>query len=224
MTIRATAAALLLCFPVAAFAGDPPAPAPATGAAATPPKVEVVRQGGVAQAWRADGGSFASFGPDGDATAPTAAAQVQRALSNATDVRFLVIDPGEGPDPRPPCRADECIGDLPVLGDVPVQDGDQHAIARDLLAGWLADTGEVTSKCPPMYHHGLAFSDAGHQWRVLLCYSCGHIAVLRDGVQVLATESRTPAGQARFDALLHAADRPYFDVRKREWVPPKPPR
>ena len=105
------------CAAVPVFAddgvGSPTAEATAAAdAAPAAPVIEVVREGGVAEAWREEGSAFATYGPDGEAVVPTPERQALQALANAYDVQFVALR-GPGPGCADGCLGD-CVGGLPV--------------------------------------------------------------------------------------------------------------
>lgn len=185
------------------LAGLSPAVAEEGGDAAEPaPAIEIVRDGGVAEAYRRDGADFAAYGPDGVARVPGPEAQALQALAAAHEVQFVALDAAPGGKDPVPCPASDCVAGIAVLGRVPVQSGAQLAVARETLGGWLREPGSHGSACLPEYHHALTFRSGGHAWEVLLCYGCGHYRVRRDGKELAAANASERPGLAAFNAVL----------------------
>ena len=183
----------------AAVADDRVEAAPAAPAA---PEIEVVRDRGVADAWREEGSGFATFGPDGEAVVPTIERQALQALANAYDVQFVALD-GPGPGCADGCFGD-CVGGLPVAGRVAGDTIARYALARGIAGAALdpARPGGIGGE----FTHAITYTADGHAWELLLCFDCGRYALRRDGEPAGSGEFGGDPDRAAFDALLQAAD------------------
>ena len=185
-----------------AFADDGVA-APAAATAPAAPVVEVVRDGGVAEAWREEGSGFATYGPDGEAVVPTAEQQALQALANAYDVEFVDLT---GPEP----------------GRVPADTIDRYALARAVAAEALGEARSGATTGTTVYTHALAYTSDGHAWELRLCFECRRYALRRDGVDAIAPgdgirsalQSR-PGFRARRVAVHHQPDDVRAQLRRR---------
>ena len=191
------------CAAVPVFAddgvGSPTAEATAAAdAAPAAPVIEVVREGGVAEAWREEGSAFATYGPDGEAVVPTPERQALQALANAYDVQFVALR-GPGPGCADGCLGD-CVGGLPVADRIAGDTIARYALARELAGAALGEArpGGVGGD----FGHALTFSADGHAWELLLCFDCGRYALRRDGEPAGGGEFGGEPDRAAFDALL----------------------
>ena len=172
-----------------ARAADGPAPSAAgtlaAEAAPAAPVIEVVRDGGLAEAWREEGSAFATYGPDGQAVVPTTERQALQALANAYDVRFVRTGPADA-------------APVVVAGDTI----DRYALARAVAAEALDEAKPSPAADGATYTHALAYSSDGHAWELRLCFECGRYALRRDGIDVGAGETGGTGRRAAFDALF----------------------
>lgn len=192
MRVTVLALGLVLLLPCATrAAGDP----------AKPIVVERRGSGAIAETWRHDGAGFAAHGPDDEGVAATPEREVLRALSAADRIEFVALAPPPAGEAFSTCRGD-CIAGLPVLARIPATLPDERALARDVLAGWLPQPGDVSSACGARWHHALAFRAEGHDWDVLLSYRCSQYRIRRDGVDLVTAEASVPGPANGFNALM----------------------
>lgn len=202
MPIRCLFAASLFLATAATSAEEPAAVSPP--AEATPPAIEIVREGdGVADVWRREGVDFPAYGPDGAPVVPTLERQALQALARAYDVQFVALALPE--DAVAAACAGECVGGLAVRVRAPVNSIGHYRLAKSIGDSWLRDPATAGAACVPEYRHALTYSADGHAWEVLLDYACGRYRLRRDGVQVGEGFAGAPSGLAEFDALLASA-------------------
>ena len=188
-------------------AADPPA-------AEEPPPVTIVKGGGLAEVYRAEGAGYAAYGPDHRAPArPSEPVQgpVLRALDAARDIELVALDAGPGAVADLSCGS-ACVGGYPVRMrlrlDRTASDG-----ARRILRSWVGAAAAATpvaapgSACQPAFRHAVKFSHDGYRYEVLLAADCGRYRMLRGGVPVAEADAAERASLEAFDDLLADAGR-----------------
>jgi hypothetical protein len=107
--------------------------------------------------------------------------------------------PEDGPAPNRDKQ--RCLDGNGVRGEVAIADDDVPKVAA-LLDLWLAHSASKRSACMERYHHAIAFVARGHEYTVLLCYSCGHYKLLEDGREVGYGAVVDPGGLQALNQLL----------------------
>jgi hypothetical protein len=175
---------------------------PAPSAESAPPAITIVREGGVADAYRRDGADFAAYGPEGAARVATPQEQVRQALRGAHVVELLslAVQPG-----GTACSTDACAAGQRVQASAPMQSRPRRDLVQEVLDAWLGEPTAAASSGEARFSHAVRFDALGHAWAVLLCFECGRYAILRDGVEIGAGRSERTPGLASLDAVLAGA-------------------
>ncbi len=170
---------------------------------------------------RAEAGAQAGSGtPDVVLTPPSrwsARGRTLAALDDATDVVLYSLQPWMPPDDsadwersqRDWCVGQRCLLDNRILGETPLRATADVRAATTALRAALGSVPDMVSACSPEYRHAVGFTADGTRHQVLLCYSCGQIAMLVDGKQRGGDEQAGQMGDERaLDAILRRAGVP----------------
>ena len=139
------------------------------------------------------------------------------ALDDATDVVLYSLQPWIPPDDsadwersqRDWCLERRCLLDNRILGETPLRTTADVRLATAALRDALGGVPDMVAACSPEYRHAVGFIADGTRHQVLLCYSCGQIAMLVDGKQRGGDEQAWRMRDERaLDAILRRAGVP----------------
>jgi len=102
-----------------------------------------------------------------------------QALASATKVTLYSLDPSRSLEPQSGKQKKSMLHDCTILGKVELRNTAAKQATKafqDAVFGWRGSAGACFDP-----HHALSVVSGGHTYDYLLCYSCGGMAIYKDG-------------------------------------------
>ena len=108
------------------------------------------------------------------------------------------------------CIPGPCIDGNRVLGRIGIDQAEQKAVLAKVLEDWASMEPNYGLSCAAIYHHAVTFDSGSHHYDVLLCYTCGQYAILRDGERLATGQAAKASGLESINSWLRDAGLPAF--------------
>lgn len=148
------------------------------------------------------------------------------AIEHAHDFKLYSLQPFVPPPPSEPsqkegagramqaasdayemeCDKGGCLQRNRILGQVDIGDRHGQDVMKRVLRTALDRVPNYASACAAQFRHAIGFRSGRSEYRVLLCYECGQLAVDIDGMSRGQGQTSQMTGEPELDAILARAN------------------